>query len=164
MEILEASEANKNKQTLQLGIFRNDFMIDKFKKFIYQIEINTIASSMGFFSDSLKKFHKYFSNKYPELFKKYSNLDLTNKADFHQCNKVPLDKPEVIPNIADAINQALNIFITNLNNSNNLLNAINSNLTTNYFSKKNIFVLFVVQENERNIFDQRAIETELFDK
>ncbi len=62
------------------------------------------------------------------------------------------------------MNQAMNIYITNLNNSNNLLNAINSNLTANFFTKKNVYVLFVVQEKERNIFDQRAIETELFDK
>jgi len=46
-------------------------MMDKYKKFIYQIEINTIASSMGFFSDSLRDFHKYFSIKNPELFRRY---------------------------------------------------------------------------------------------
>lgn len=119
---------------------------------------------MGFFSDSLKKFHKHFSNKYPELYKKYLDIETSDKKDFQLNYKVPLDKPDVIPNIADAMNQALNVYITNLNNSNNLLNAINSNLTANFFSKKNIFVLFVVQEKERNIFDQRAIETELYEK
>ena len=139
-------------------------MIDKYKKFIYQIEINTIASSMGFFSDSLKKFYKYFSNKYPELYKKYVDVNTSDKGDLEINYRVPIDKPEVIPSIAEAMNQALNIYIANLNNSNNLLNAINSNLTTNFFSKKNVFVLFVVQEKERNIFDQRAIETELYDK
>lgn len=67
----------------------------------------------------------------------------------------------MIPTIADSMNQALEIYITNLNNSNNLLNAINS---SNYFSKSNVSVLFVVQENERNIFDQRAIENQLYEK
>lgn len=139
-------------------------MIDKFKKFLYQIEINTIASSMGFFSDSLRKFYKYFSSKYPEIYKKYIDIDASDKEEIHINYRVPIEKPEVIPSIADAMNQALNIYITNLNNSNNLLNAINSNLTANFFSKKNVYVLFVVQEKERNIFDQRAIETELYDK
>ena len=116
---------------------------------------------MGFFSDSLKKFHKHFSKKYPELYKKYVDSDALKKEELY---KVPFESPEVIPSIADAMHQALNIYIAKLNNSNNLLNAINSNLTANFFSKKNVFVLFVVQENERNIFDQRAIETELYDK
>jgi len=62
------------------------------------------------------------------------------------------------------MNQALNIYITNLNNSNNLLNAINSNLSSNFFSKKNVCVLFIVQEKERNIFDQRSIEMKIYEE
>ncbi len=139
-------------------------MIDKYKKFIFQIEINTIASSMGFFSDSLRKFHQHFCNKFPDLYKKYIEIESSQKEEFQYNYRVPIDKPEVIPSIADAMNQALGIYITNLNNSNNLLNAINSNLTSNFFSKRNVFVLFVVQTNERNIYDQRAIETYLYDK
>lgn len=73
-----------------------------------------------------------------------------------------MDRPEVVPSIAESIDQALAIYVNNLNNSNNLLNAINSDLTTKFFSKKNVIVLFVVQENERNIFDQRAIERKLY--
>jgi len=75
LEILEASESNKNKQNLQLGIFRNDFMMDKFKDFIYQVEINTIASSMGFFSDSLLNFNKHFLKKYRDLYKKFHAME-----------------------------------------------------------------------------------------
>ena len=56
-------------------------MLDKIKKFVYQIEINTIASSMGFFSDSLRNFHKYFSNKYPELYKKYLDIEVVDKNE-----------------------------------------------------------------------------------
>jgi hypothetical protein len=56
LDIADKVQNFTNIQKIQLGIFRNDYMIDKIKKFVYQIEINTIASSMGFFSDSIKNF------------------------------------------------------------------------------------------------------------
>lgn len=56
-------------------------MIDSIKKFIYQIEINTIASSMGFFSDALREFHQFFTKKYPDLFKKYHNCEFIDNEN-----------------------------------------------------------------------------------
>ena len=117
---------------IQLGIFRNDYMVDKTKKFIYQIEINTIASSMGTFSDKLKGFFNYFSKKYSEL---YSNFKSEN---------VPLEKENVIDNIAYSMNAAIKLFSPD--------------------NHTNTVIVFVVQENERNEFDQRLIEVTLWEK
>jgi hypothetical protein len=58
-------------------------MVDKRKKFIYQVEINTIASSMGFFSDSLRHFHQFFSNKYPELYRQYHSIESVNGENIY---------------------------------------------------------------------------------
>ena len=60
----------EHKQNIKLGIFRNDYMFDNIQNFLFLIEYNTIASSMGTFSDRLKKFYTYFSKKYPEIFPK----------------------------------------------------------------------------------------------
>jgi len=146
-------------------------MMDKEKKFLYQVELNTIAASMGFFSDSLRNFHKYFSEKYPLIFQDYINDNNFNESEDEKEKdkdkekeinyKVPFEKPEVIPNIAEALYEALNLYINTLNNSNNLLNAINND---NFFSKKNVSLLIVINEKERNVYDIRAIEDLLYMK
>lgn len=110
-------------------------MIDQLKKFVYQVEINTIASSMGFFSDGIKKFYSHFSKKYPEYFQNY--LDSEDKH-------VLTDKENTIDQIANAMVEAMKLFSPE-----------------NY---KSTILLNVVQENERNEFDQRAIETYLWDR
>jgi len=117
---------------IQLGIFRNDFMVDRLKKFIYQVEFNTIASSMGTFSDKLKSFFNYFSKKYPTLY-----------SDF-KPERVPLEKENVIDNIAASMYSAIKLFSP-----------------TNY---TNTIIVFVIQDNERNEFDQRSIEVLLWEK
>ena len=124
----------EKRQNIQLSIFRNDFMMDKFKKFIFQIEFNTIACSMGFFSDSIKKFYSHFSKKYPKYYEKY----------FNSSNEIPLGKENVIESMADSMVKAIKLFSPD-----------------NY---QNTIILTVVQENERNEYDQRSIETVLWDK
>lgn len=107
-------------------------MVDKIKKFIYQVELNTIASSMGTFSDKLKTFFNYFSKKYPAL---YSN---------YKPERIPLEKENVIDNISSSMNAAIRLF-----SPSNYINTI---------------IVFVIQENERNEFDQRSIEVLLWEK
>jgi hypothetical protein len=111
-------------------------MVDRFKKFIYQIEINTIASSMGFFSDGVKKFFTYFSKKYPQYYERYLNAD--------SDNTLPLHKENVIENISHSMYQAIKLFSPD-------------NFT-------NTLIIFVIQENEKNEFDQRVIENQLWEK
>ena len=137
LEISKKAYNFPKRQKLQLGIFRNDFMIDKVKKFIYQIEINTIASSMGAFSDGLKKFFLHFSKKYPQYFEQYFNIENSSYS-------IPLEKDNVIDKISNSINTAVNLFSPELGNK--------------------TLVVFIVQENERNEYDQRAIEAQLWDK
>jgi hypothetical protein len=138
LEISKKAHELPEKQDLQLGIFRNDYMIDRYKKFIYQIEINTIASSMGTFSDGLKKFFKYFSHKYPQYYKEYFNAE---NSEY----QIPLEKEDVIDKMASAMKSAV------------------YNINQDSFCREYIIV-FIVQENERNEFDQRSIEKVLWEK
>ena len=135
LEISKKAAAFEHKQLVQLGIFRNDFMVDKTKKFIYQIEYNTIAVTMGFFSDSLQNFFNYFSKKYPEVYAKYHGKEKI---------KVPTEKPNTIETFA-----------------NSMIDAIKLTCKDEY---KNTIIVFIVQNGEKNLFDQRSIENELWDK
>ena len=107
-------------------------MVDQEKKFIFQIEINTIASSMGSFSDKMRGFFRFFAKKYPELYSEYNQ------------ENVPLEKELVIDNIASSMVAAIKLF-----SPDNYLKTL---------------IVFVVQENERNEFDQREIEIQLWEK
>ena len=132
LEISKKVSTFENKQKIQCGFFRNDYMVDKVKKFIYQIEFNTIAVSMFSFSDGLKKFYSFFSNKYPNIYERYKDKE------------IPLEKKDVIPEFSSSLIESIKLFSPE-----------------NY---KNTLIIFVVQENEKNVFDQRTIENELYEK
>ena len=132
LEISKKVSTFENKQKIQCGFFRNDYMVDKVKKFIYQIEFNTIAVSMFSFSDKLKKFYSFFSNKYPNIYERYKDKE------------IPLEKKDVIPEFSSSLIESIKLFSPE-----------------NY---KNTLIIFVVQENEKNVFDQRTIENELYEK
>lgn len=111
-------------------------MVDKIKKFIYQVEINTIASSMGTFSDGVKKFFNYFSKKYPEYYQRYLDPESTNV--------LPVQKDNVVESIVDSMYSAAKLFSPE--------------------DFHNTLVVFIVQEGEKNEYDQRSIETQLWEK
>ena len=134
LEISKKAHEFPQKQKIQLNIYRNDFMVDKIKKFIYQTEFNTIAVTMATFSDEMKRFFTYFSKKYPEFFDRF-----LNKND----REVLIEKSDSIPNFVDSIIEGIKLF------------------NENY---KETLIIFVVQENEKNIFDQRSIENDLYNR
>ncbi len=107
-------------------------MYDSIKKFLCQVEINTIASSLGSFSDNVKKFYHHFKNKYPEIYSQYCPGEYS----------VP-EKEDTIEVIADSMKNAVDLLNLGDNES---------------------IIVFVVQEKERNVFDQRAIENMLWNK
>jgi len=112
-------------------------MIDQFRKFIYQIEINTIASSMGSHSDEVKRFFSHFSKKYPEYFSQYLKSDVNSSY-------VPTEKENVIDGLADSMIAAIKLFSPE-----------------NY---QKTLIVFIVTQQDRNEFDQRAIENQLYEK
>lgn len=92
---------------------------------------------MGTFSDGVKKFFNYFSKKYPEYYDKYLNTESSQ-------NSLPLHKENVIDSIVDSLYTAAKLFSPE--------------------DFQNSLVVFIVQEGEKNEFDQRSIETQLYEK
>jgi hypothetical protein len=102
-------------------------MLDQFKEFIYQLEINTIACAGEYFTDNLKKFFIHFAKKYPEYFERY-------------LDAVPLGDEMIVDNIENSMYQAIKL---------------------NHNEPKETIVVFVIQEREKNEFEQRDIEFQL---
>ena len=61
LDISKKVSSYEHKQNIQCGIFRNDYMVDKIKKFIYLNEYNTNGVDNFSFSDKLKHFYSFFS-------------------------------------------------------------------------------------------------------
>ena len=80
LEISQKVLNYEHKQKIKLGIFRNDYLFDKNQNFLFFTEYNTIASSMGTFSDRIKQFFSFFMEKYPQIFKKYSGAKIENEG------------------------------------------------------------------------------------
>ena len=97
LEISKKLVNYEHKQKIKLGIFRNDYLFDKKQNFLFFTEYNTIASSMGTFSDKMKKFYSYFSQKYTEVFKKYSEKE------------IPLEGFNNIEKFAESIYEAIKL-------------------------------------------------------
>ena len=97
LEISKKLVNYEHKQKIKLGIFRNDYLFDKKQNFLFFTEYNTIASSMGTFSDKMKKFYSYFSQKYTEVFRKYSEKE------------IPLEGFNNIEKFAESIYEAIKL-------------------------------------------------------
>ena len=132
LEISKKLVDYEHKQKIKLGIFRNDYLFDKIQNFLLFTEYNTIASSMGTFTDRLKKFYSYFSQKYPEIFKKYKE------------KIIPIEGFENVDKFTEA-----------------MVEAIKLGFPQQY---KDSIIIFVIQKNESNIFDQYSLSDELYNK
>jgi hypothetical protein len=130
LEIYEKTLPEPESMKINFGIFRNDFMIDQFKQFIYQIEINTIACAGEYFTDNLRTFYLHFSKKYPEYFNKFNT------------DAIPLNGESITDSIATSMYTAIKL---------------------NHTDPKETIVVFVIQEGEKNEFEQRAIEFQLWE-
>lgn len=125
-------------QPLTLGLFRSDYMVHldpsdaSAAPTVKQVEFNTIASSFGGLSSQVSALHKYLTAT--EAYPEESSSIIKNSA-------LPLSKsvPSLAAGLADA--------------------------HTAYGSSRAslpLCVLFLVQSPERNVFDQRHLEYELF--
>ena len=107
-------------------------LFDKVQNFLLFTEYNTIASSMGTFSDRLKKFYSFFSEKYPDIFKKYKDTI------------IPVESYDNIDKFSESMVEAIQLGFPN--------------------QYKESIIVFVVQKNETNIFDQCSISDDLYNK
>ena len=132
LEISKKLVNYEHKQKIKLGIFRNDYLFDKVQNFLLFTEYNTIASSMGTFTDRLKKFYSHFSEKYPDVFKKYKE------------KTIPIEGFDNVDKFTEA-----------------MVEGIKLGFPQQY---KDSIIVFVIQKNETNLFDQYSLSDELYNK
>ncbi|KAG9234271.1 hypothetical protein BJ875DRAFT_19637 [Amylocarpus encephaloides] len=122
-------------QNLSLGLFRSDYMVHRDTQdtapVIKQVEFNTIASSFGGLSAQTSKLHRYLS---------LTNYPLLQDSIPAQSLDLPAN--ESTKSLASGIRSAFEAY-------------------TQAQSSDKCCVIFVVQDQERNIFDQRHLEYEL---
>ncbi|KAJ5038369.1 uncharacterized protein L3040_007233 [Drepanopeziza brunnea f. sp. 'multigermtubi'] len=122
-------------QNLSLGLFRSDYMVHQsttdHAPTIKQVEFNTIASSFGGLSSQTSELHKYLSLSEYPLLEK--NL---------QTKDMSLPENKSTRFLASGLRAAFDFY-------------------TKSETSHPCCILFVVQNPERNIFDQRHLEYEL---
>ncbi|KAI3624510.1 glutathione synthase [Malassezia furfur] len=127
-------------QTTQSGLFRSDYLMHTLPNGgmeLKQVEFNTISASFGPLCTRTSAMHHFLLNKggYEALHPALTKENMpTNKA---------------LETFAAGLADAHNHYIEELRNQTRTLKPV---------------VLFIVQGNERNTFDQRAIEMALMEK
>lgn len=127
-------------QDLSLGLFRSDYMVHQDPSqanptpCLKQVEFNTIASSFGGLSSQVSALHKFLSN----------------------IDAYPSSSASVINEKALQISKSASKLATGLATSHKAYDPSKSG--------KPLCVLFVVQDPERNVFDQRHLEYALLEE
>ncbi|KAH3678419.1 hypothetical protein WICMUC_001436 [Wickerhamomyces mucosus] len=122
------------KQNLKLGIFRSDYLVEGSE--IKQVEFNTVSVSFGGLSTKVGQVHKFLNN--------IGNYDPESKGQLYY-------KEEDLP-----VSNSIEALAKGLADANYYYNG--------EIYKTDTIVLTIVQEGERNVFDQRLLEFELLSK
>ena len=99
LEISKKSFAYEKKQKIKLGIFRNDYLLDKDQKFLFLQEYKTSLDDFGSHTNILLNFYNYFNEKYPNVFAKYKGKE----------KEIPQNKGNTIEKISEAIIEAIKL-------------------------------------------------------
>lgn len=135
LKALEQSPGGKFIQPLSLGLFRSDYMIDSRGDVpeIKQIEFNTVSVSFGGLSTKVGQLHNYLN--------KTGLYDNTYSFPYYSEEEVP-------------VSDSINLLASGLAEADSKYREAQEEPAATT-------VLFVVQANERNCFDQRHIEYSL---
>lgn len=136
LEVSSKFHAAKHQQEHFLGIIRSDYMLDSVKQKLLMVEYNTIASSFGVLSDRLNNLQQHLYKKYPELFPK--NFTLSKLAPSNNF----------IENATAAFAKSIELYGASLGLD----------------KARDAHIAVVVQEDERNVYDQKLLEIAAFDK
>ncbi|KAH8922935.1 glutathione synthase [Atractiella rhizophila] len=139
-EIWEKLEKDEGTQRLHLGLFRSDYMLHAGEGqdvSLKQVEFNTISSSFGALSSKVTELHRYLlqSGAFPPDLK----MDLSS-----------LPPNNALLTLAHGLSEAHRAY-----GNDSLAIALPVSSAS---------ILFVVQPNERNAFDQRTLEYLLLSK
>jgi len=127
-------------QPLHLGLFRSDYLIhacNPDKLSLQQVEFNTISSSFGALCTRVSEMHQYLLR----------TGAYASSSEFLCAENMP--KNDALDTLTDGLADAHHHYISQ---------------AQQHGRQTQPAILFVIQPNERNTFDQRAIEFMLFEK
>ena len=132
-------------------VLRCDFMIDVPSNSVKLVEYNTVASSFGCLSEKVKGVQSYIKDKYEDIIN--YNYEPLNPDNFNGSD---------VETIRFA-NEAQGSFVNNLViNFKRTIDEYKRTLLEKFqIDSKDPWVLFVIEEKERNVIDQKLIEFEL---
>ncbi|CCD23011.1 glutathione synthase NDAI_0A08580 [Naumovozyma dairenensis CBS 421] len=125
-------------QSFNLGIFRSDYLIDKTNfSSIKQVEFNTISVSFAGFSNKVAQLHSHLN--------RLGLYDPSGKNKQVYFDEVPVSNPA--NGFAKSMKKAIEFY----------------SASSTYTTDRELVVAFIIQRNERNVFDQKCIEDELWE-
>lgn len=127
-------------QPMHLGLFRSDYLMhtnETNELSLQQVEFNTISSSFGALCTRVSELHRYL----------YRTGAYAATSEFLCAKNMP--ENEALDTLTDGLADAHQHYTSE---------------TLRRAHETQPSILFVVQPNERNTFDQRAIEYKLFEK
>ncbi|WFD23837.1 glutathione synthase [Malassezia equina] len=139
-EFLERVMSTSVIKPMHLGLFRSDYLMHvngANELSLQQVEFNTISSSFGALCTKVSEMHRYL-------------LRIGAYATGHdllRSENMPVN--QALDTLADGLGDAHRYYISHNQRSGRTVQPA---------------ILFVIQPNERNTFDQRAIEQTLFEK
>lgn len=128
------AEKNGIPQDVSLALIRSDYMYDEQTRVIKQVEFNTVSVSFAGLSSKVGKLHSF----------------LNSTGQYSSEGTVNYYQPEDLPVSESAVGMAKGLYSGVKYYNDTYLNGENKSI-----------VLFVVQPNERNAFDQRSLELPL---
>jgi glutathione synthetase len=158
VELCRAVEAEGVVQRCYLGINRSDYMLDRGVSLL-QVEINTIAASFGCLSSRVSRLHRYLLERHGagSAFVREALGGLSEQA-LAALLPVALPANGAEQGIARALGTAAKLHRARLPQQ--WLAALSPERRHRVLSQRPL-VVFVVQDGERNSFDQRWLEYEL---
>lgn len=123
-------------QDVSLSLTRSDYMYDELSNQIKQVEFNTVSVSFGGLSSKVGKTHQYLNQN-----GLYSNNG-DNISTYYKENEIVISESD--EKLATGLYTGVKYY------NDKYLNGENKSI-----------VLMIIQPNERNAFDQRAIEYQL---
>ena len=143
LELLDLHGGDKARQQLYLGIHRSDYMVDDKTKRLLQVELNTISSSFACLSARVTRLHQHLLCLHPQTQAAVSQLD---KRFAEAPSLKDLPKNDADKEIPKALVKAHRLYDQRRKDKKN---------------GRTLYILFVIQEAERNYVDQRHIEYEI---
>ena len=142
IEVSKKAHESANFQPIHIGYLRSDYMIDMKSKQLKMVEYNTVASSMGCLWNAVKGIQAYLHAKY-ESEMPYDLVEATLSGPYARVFELKFDyKKELAKNFGEAMTH----YIPQSGGK----------------EKSKVWFLFVVEDEERNIGDQKFLETSLY--